>query len=335
MLMSILSGLVRLASSGVTVYFVTLYALFGGLLYLLSSKLHQEDEEKDVVPGCRRIGIYNRSNLDDQHLSKYSMDEGDTSDSPILVKALNIHPIKSCAPLELSVSDVIRTGPRFDRLFMLAFLSSKDQQWEFLTQRSKALMSQVVTEIWLPDESVSSYTPDGEWVKNGGCMVVRFPSPLVWSFTSMEGLINAWSIFAAKMRTRTLPAKPMTTFRIPLLPTEERMKEKGYTREVTRIWKDFPESINMTSEIPPETLAQLQHFINVERPLGIFRADPIRHREIHRNAPTAQDAGYQPIVSFADAVSLCPHDMICQPGADTLPLVPAAPHQSSIRTRIT
>jgi hypothetical protein len=32
-------------------------------------------------------------------------------------------------------------------------------------------------------------------------------------------------------------------------------------------------------------------------------ADPLNHRQVFRNAPTIEEAGYQPGVGFADAVS--------------------------------
>jgi hypothetical protein len=35
----------------------------------------------------------------------------------------------------------------------------------------------------------------------------------------------------------------------------------------------------------------------------LFMADPLNHRQVFRNAPTIEEAGYQPGVGFADAVS--------------------------------
>ncbi|KAJ9629828.1 hypothetical protein H2203_002209 [Taxawa tesnikishii (nom. ined.)] len=104
-----------------------------------------------------------------------------------------------------------------------------------------------------------------------------------------------------KLAKRDWNVEPTINFKLPLLPTAEHMREKCYTRERMQIWKDNPEAINMTSEIPPPVLAQLKYVLGVSNSLAIFRADPLKSREILRNAPRREEAGYQPSVDFADA----------------------------------
>jgi hypothetical protein len=81
-------------------------------------------------------------------------------------------------------------------------------------------------------------------------------------------------------------------------PSQQEIDERGYTLEDVRIWKDNVQALNMEAELPPE----LRLYLGVSNRLGLFRINPAKLREVHRCAPTADSAGYQPVTGFQDAV---------------------------------
>ncbi len=110
-------------------------------------------------------------------------------------------------------------------------------------------------------------------------------------------------MFLGYMKKILLGAEPNVSFRIPLNPPVEQAKARRYTTERMTIWKESPEALNIGAEIPEEALLQLKTFLGVRRPLTLFRTDVEKTREVFRCAPKKEEAGYQPVVGFADAVS--------------------------------
>lgn len=296
---------------------VTVITLLCAAIQVASNHLRKQNAIQSQVPGCRRFGLIDRSNMDDEYSSAH---RGKEASSDCTVKALFIYPIKSCGRIEVSETDVVATGLRYDRQFCFAQLQTEQAEkanddinvnfqwvhkWKFMTQRRFAQLSQIHTEIWLPDSSSAGYSPDLEWVKSKGCLVCRFAFTPDWEWSSVfsaESLKNIWTIFKAKLVARSLTAEPMVTFRLPLAPDQYRCTK--YTRDVMHIWKDAPEAINVTSEIPEKTLAKLKYYFGLSNPLALFMADPLKRRDVFRNAPTKAEAGYQPGTGFADAVSI-------------------------------
>ncbi|KAF1344115.1 MOSC domain-containing protein [Delphinella strobiligena] len=292
--------------------FVTFIGVLCALLYYATN-----NDTDSRVQGCRRFGMVNRSNMDDQYSAEY---DGKDESTDYRVKALFVYPVKSCGIIELSESDVVATGLRYDRQFCFAQLCTEEAEksandmavnkkwkhtWKFITQRKFAQLSQIRTELWTPDTSSPGYSPDLEWIKSGGCLVCRFAFTPDWewsTFLKRETLKSIWMILKAKLSNRSLAAEPTLSFRLPLAPDATRITK--YSREVMEIWKDAPEALNMTPEIPPETLAKLKYFLGISNPLALFMADPRKRRDVFRNAPTKEEAGYQPGVGFADAYPL-------------------------------
>ncbi|KAI5238465.1 hypothetical protein E4T43_07378 [Aureobasidium subglaciale] len=294
---------------------ITLLSASIASLVLLSNKARKEHDADPTVPGCRRIGLIGRSNMSDQYSPKYS-GENLNSSATCRIKALFIYPVKSCKPVEIDRNDVILTGLRYDRQFCFAQLKTEEAEkeevdlsvsakwvhnWKFITQRNVPRLSQVDTQVWIPDTSSSTYSPEAEWVKSQGCVVCSFPFTPEWSW-NMGGLRTAFSLLKVKLAQRDIKAEPRLTFKLPIAPDEKRSTK--YHKEVMKIWKDSPNAINITSEIPPETLAKLKYFLGVSNPLALFKADPLNHRQVFRNAPRIEEAGYQPGVGFADAYPL-------------------------------
>jgi len=223
------------------------------------------------------------------------------------VKALFIYPIKSCGHVELDHSDVLRTGLAYDRQFAFAqLISPKPEQqsdgtwtvahrWETVTIRGLARMTQVKTEVWIPDPKSSTYSSDAKYVKSQGCIVVKFPFVPDLDF-SIEGFQNWCTLMAAKVAARSFSAEPMVTFRVPFMPT------KPYPMEKMKIWRENPESLNMESEIGLENLAKLRYFLGLSNPLTLFRVDPANFRKLYKCAPRETEVGYQPVVGFSDSV---------------------------------
>ncbi|KAL4726697.1 hypothetical protein ACLX1H_005585 [Fusarium chlamydosporum] len=92
--------------------------------------------------------------MGDQMQSKYDLPENSPNSGPIRVKAIFIHPIKSCAPIELDRGQLTKSGFYLDRFFAFAIEANRPESeggmiWRFISQRTKPLMSQIKTEVWV------------------------------------------------------------------------------------------------------------------------------------------------------------------------------------------
>ncbi|KAJ4129892.1 hypothetical protein NW768_006862 [Fusarium equiseti] len=126
----------------------------------------------------RRQGV-EKSNMRDQTDPQYELPAGASNSDTIRIKAIFIHPIKSCAPVELDRAQLLKSGLFLDRFFALATEVNRPQSeggpiWRFISQRTKPLMSQIKTEVWLPQPGSDESDP---LVKSHGCVVFRFPDP--------------------------------------------------------------------------------------------------------------------------------------------------------------
>ncbi|KAK8244540.1 MOSC domain-containing protein [Phyllosticta capitalensis] len=280
--------------------------------------IRREDDRPPPPEGCRRLGLDPaQSNFRDQYKSKYGKDLTQKGDKAIgRVKALTIHPIKSCYPVELTHSEIVGEGMKYDRQLTFAQLISSipkaddpqvTHQWNFMTQRANRNMTKIKTEMWVPDPSSPTYSPDGEWVKSEGCIVVSFPyieddkSSLIYKLEQMGNFIRR-----SFLRQRGLDNHgPRVYFRVPYNPSLERIKEKGHTFESVKIWTDCPIALNMGIEIDPEVLEKLRYALGMSNPVTLMRIDPNGYREVFRCAPRkGEHVDYQPIVGMQDAYPL-------------------------------
>lgn len=259
------------------------------------------------IQGCFRLGIFKRSNLDDQYERTGT---NDSASSKAKIKALFTFPIKSCKGVELSASEVGPTGLKYDRLFTFAQLLSKphkskiatdaggvqevsgdwQHEWQFMTQRDFPRLALLQTQLWVPDPKKQSKKngddlPNGEanddrWAANAGYLIVRF---------AFEPDFNPLGL-------RT----DYVTIPLPLSPSTARAESKKYAYETLSIWKDHPVAINMTNEIPPKDLAKLKYFLGVSNPLALFRVDEHNKRAVTRCLPKDRQ-GESYSVGFADA----------------------------------
>jgi uncharacterized protein YcbX len=269
----------------VTTIFVILFPILAAFFLALS----QRETPLPPPAGCRKLGLKGRSNLEDQHSKKYARGGSRTPANPWTVKALFVYPVKSCAPVELEKSDVIRTGLKYDRQFTLGQLvtglpsmeGKVTSEWHFMSQRKFPRLAKVETEIWAPDPSAPAYKQDGEWVQSEGCVVVRFPFSPDTDF-SLEGLKNCGKILAAKLSGTS---EPMLEFRVPFNPPKSRMTHKNYKTSTLHIWQDAPSALDVSSEIDPEVLAKFQYTLGTSNPISLFRIDTNAYRKVAKNAP--------------------------------------------------
>jgi hypothetical protein len=281
----------------------TLIAIIPFIALLSLAILHTP---KPLPPpaGCRKLGLQGPSNFTDQYSKRYAKGSEPTSTKPWTVKALFVYPLKSCAPIELEKSEIVRTGMKYDRQFTLAqqvtslpSLEGKvESEWHFMTQRKFPRLAKVETEIWTPDPSAPGYKEDGEWVKSEGCMVVRFPFSPDTDFTR-EGLLNYGKVMAARLMGK---GEPMLEFRVPFNPPQE--KSKGYRRETLKIWKDSPVALNVTCDVDREVWEKLRYTLGAANPIALFRIDTNAYREVHKCAPKMEHTGLETVIGMQDSV---------------------------------
>ncbi|KAK4992730.1 hypothetical protein LTR66_004837 [Elasticomyces elasticus] len=269
------------------------------------------------VPGCRRLGLIGRSNFFDLHMKQ------EITSAICKVKALFIYPLTSCAPVELDVAEVEPSGLRYDRLLTLAQLETKrvDKEpgdmsvstewrhyWRSIDRQYFPRLALLTTQIWVPDPSSPSYSPECEWVQSQGCIVGRFSFKPDWSWNihDRDARAKNWEILTAIIYQRSMNAEPCVEFRIPFLPTGERAEERHYTREDVLFGKVRLHATNMANELPPDVLAKLKYFLGVSNPLALFRIDQEEQWNVLKNAPSTKEAGYEPSMRPDDACPLHP-----------------------------
>lgn len=293
--------------TSLTVIYTVLITLSPFFLIALFA-ITQRDKPLPPPAGCRKLGLKGRSNFSDQYSSKYSRETSatPTPEKPWSVKALFIYPLKSAGPVELDKSEVLRTGLKYDRQFTLAqYVTSMPtldgkvtSEWHFCSQRKFPRLAKIETEIWIPDPEAPGYDKDSEgWVQSDGCLVIRFPFSQDTDFT-IEGLKSWGKILAAQMAGKS---EPMLEIRLPFNPPQARIKSKNYKHEVLRIWKDSPSALNMSCEISPDLLAKLKYTIGTTNPITIFRIDTNKYREVYKNAPKAEEVGFQTRIGMQDS----------------------------------
>lgn len=223
------------------------------------------------------------------------------------IKSLFVYPIKSCRGIELTRAKVVPTGLEFDRLFTFAQLKSpfpvaaaqpdeaqaRQHTWEFITQRQFPLLATVEVELWQPDlAKIKGFRDLSAGSSDEVFLLVRFP----WRDGGWRGL---GASFAAKC-LRGWRATPMIEVLLPVgWPDKNEVARKGYALEPVRVWGDTTVALNMGSELPEE----LRLYLGVSNKLALFRVDPEALRMVGKNAPREEEAGYRPVVGFADSVS--------------------------------
>jgi len=267
-------------------------ALLAGLFYRV---LIQRPYSQSSLKGYRKLTTSGLSNLLDEYDQRYTNPAPRTEAGQTekwRVKALFVHPIKSCAPVEPSSADIDGAGFTWDRKFAFAELlkpqtrldaseAEKKPRWTFRTQRTPGYekLVHIRPEIWLPAETQRKPSSGPE---SAGFLIVRYPFIPSGQFAPLKRILLSCGL---------LPAE--TSFRVPLTPP----KTHQYPLEQVTIWRDSPKWLNYGVHVP----ASLSAYLGVNNPLTLFRVDPRSYREVYRCAPRREQLGYQSLVGFADA----------------------------------
>jgi hypothetical protein len=277
---------------------ITLFCFLFPVLYLFppipvekSDALRQTHTKIGLIPP--------KSNLRNQFSDEHKAVEG----KPAKLQSLMIYPVKSCRGIEVSKSKVLPTGLEFDRLYTFAQLKSpfpvrldstkeekSQHKWEFVAQRQFPQLATLKVDLWVPDATKRTQLLE----KSDECfIIIRFP----WQ---EKGLAGTLSWVAAKI-WKGLRSQPEMEILLPVeFPSAREIESCGYTYEEVKIWKETITALNMQNDLPKE----LMQYLGVSNKLGLFRVDPKLLREVHRCAPSKEEAGYQPVVGFQDAVRL-------------------------------
>ncbi|RBR24404.1 uncharacterized protein FIESC28_02894 [Fusarium coffeatum] len=239
----------------------------------------------------RRQGV-ERSNMQDQTDPQYDLPAGASSKAPIRIKAIFIHPIKSCAPVELNRTQLLKSGFFLDRFFALATEVNRPASeggpiWRFISQRTKPLMSQIKTEVWLPCESSDENDP---LVKSQGCVVFRFPDPdhIGWS----DRLISLiW-----RGQKEVVGIAPISSY--------ERFEEKhGLTMKPFTIHSREAKGLDLGGlSSVADTLPKLKRFLKIsdQQGLTLLRLTPDSLVRTEKNLAPLQHIGTPAIHGYTD-----------------------------------
>ncbi|KAJ3499576.1 hypothetical protein NLG97_g214 [Lecanicillium saksenae] len=153
-----------------------------------------------------------RRNMLDQYDARYAAPEGTSVTGPARIKAIFIHPVKSCGPVEVDKAVVTKAGLQYDRCFSFAVdgdskKSDDAPTLQFISQRTKPKMSLIHTELWLPHEGSNSKDP---LVHAGGAVRLTFPDP------DPPSLVRSLQACIEQMSWN---ATPRYSFVVPLTPT--------------------------------------------------------------------------------------------------------------------
>jgi len=319
---------------------LTLFLVTSPLLYSVYSSshlTHPGTQQASPIPGCRRFGLpAGQSNLKDQFdqptpnrtarvkaLFTYPIKSCRGVELPaseLDSTGLKYDRMFTFAQLHSKQASQGTVGEPS---------SDWQHEWRFITARELPRLALVKTELWVPDlrkpaptqpagharhisdeslagDRVRSRSRKGtvvlesagidadrrrrqsvpfiasDWRSNGGCLVISFP---------FEPDFNPLGL-----RTETV------TIKVPLAPTLERAEAKRYTSEDVTVWKDCPQAMNVTNEIPARDLEKLRYFFGVSKPLGLFRKDESHLRPVTRNlSDDLADGRFE--IGFADSYS--------------------------------
>lgn len=243
----------------------------------------------------RNLGL-STSNMGDQYDTSFNIPEDATADGPVRIKAIYIHPIKSCGPVEVNRALLTKTGFMYDRSFALATETDETDadgsaKWRFISQRTKPGMSLVKTEVWIPHKGTNQR--DG-LVQTKGCVVVTFPDPDIPTWTSrLESILDTWSPSAT----------PEVSFIVPLEPTPSQMDEFEMSLKTFSIHARSAKGVDMGS-IPSvaEGLSKLKRFLRIPERQGftLLKCTPHTLVRTNKNLAPLEHIGSPAVHGYTD-----------------------------------
>ena len=145
------------------VVLVVFPVILGSFLFFIFREWRRNKANDFTDTGYMKLGLkrLNISNLVDEYEDKYAIDKSEDQ-APWTVKALFIHPIKSCGAVEVESAALDGAGMLWDRKFAFAELQSvpakegssdaaPDKRWNIRTLRQPGYekMAMIRPEIWL------------------------------------------------------------------------------------------------------------------------------------------------------------------------------------------
>lgn len=248
------------------------------------------------MKSLRRLGV-RKSNMTDQYDPRYG-DTGEptTGHRTVRIKAIFIHPVKSCGPIELECAKLTKPGLLYDRSFALAIQDSKPAspeeppKWRFITQRTKPKMSQIETEIWLPQEGSDL---GNVMVQSGGCLVMRFRTAGAVPIGPVSRLLSCFTTSTWIDHTIVVPLNPT-----PALVAQERLHMETFT-----IHHRDAQGLNMGALPSVATaLPHLKQFLNIppHQKLTLFRCTPDTLARTDRNLAPLANIGTAAVHGYTD-----------------------------------
>jgi uncharacterized protein YcbX len=243
----------------------------------------------------RRLGI-SASNMADQYDPKFNASDGLATDEPVRIKAIYIHPIKSCGPIELNRALLTKSGFLYDRCFAFATEIAQmnavtDLKWRFISQRTKPRMSQIKTELWLPHKESNPHDP---LVQAGGCVVVTFEDPDISSWINrLETVFHTWNPCAT----------PQMSFIVPLHPTPAQLGKSQTKMKTFGIHHREAKGLDM-GNIPSvaAALPKLKRFLRIpeSQSLTLLRCTPETLTRTDRNLAPLEYIGSPAVHGYTD-----------------------------------
>ena len=300
-------------------FFVPVLLLFPPVPIRISEALAQTHTKLGLEPGTTNLPLPQAGNKEKLKPASSSSavkggqgkTEGKADSGLPKIQSLFIYPIKSCRGIELSRAKVFRSGLQYDRLYTFARLKddpaaaggaalaaadakegegSEEPVWEFITQRQFPRLANVAIDVWCPDP-VKTRGKLTELGSDETFMIVRFP----WSRPGLLGVVDN---VAAKL-SKGWHGYPEKEILLPVnFPSEPEIAGRGYRYEKVRVWRDVMTGLNMEAEVPRD----LAVYLGISERLAVFRMSPTTSRKVYRNAPTEDEAGYQPTIRFQDSV---------------------------------
>ncbi|OQD88803.1 hypothetical protein PENANT_c003G04732 [Penicillium antarcticum] len=234
--------------------------------------------------------------MTDQYDRKYESPEGTAVDGLPRVKAIYIHPVKSCGPVEVDRALLTKSGFMYDRSFALATESPQAEdpatlEWRFISQRTKPNMALIASELWLPTKDSN---PDDPLVQSGGCVVLTFPDLDTpdWR-TRFETIFHTWS----------LSATPKVSCVVPLQITATQMDRFNMKMKTFRIHSRDAKGLDM-GEVPSvaSALPKLKKFLRLsnQSSLTILRCTPDTLVHTDKNLAPLQYIGTPAVHGYTD-----------------------------------
>ncbi|CAG8898224.1 unnamed protein product [Penicillium egyptiacum] len=238
----------------------------------------------------QRLGL-TMSNMADQYNPRFCLPPGTTIDGPPRIKAIYLHPIKSCGPVEVDRALLTKTGFMYDRCFAFATktVNSDDtaaSKWRFISQRTKPVMSQIKADLWLPHKYSN---PQDPLVQSGGCVVMTFEDPDLPSWTSRVETF---------FHTRNPFSRPQLSFIVPLNITAAQAKLKTFgihRRDAKGL--DIGGIPSIAAALP-----KLKKFLGIpgEQSLTLFKCTPDTMTRTDRNLAPLKHIGSPALHGYTD-----------------------------------